>query len=68
MGDLYGKYVKMPVAYCILHKCFLSVKQMRGKECVQKGCWHMRKQDHPYWGLVEERKVARKARKIRLGI
>ncbi len=35
--------------YCDYHKCFLSAKQIIGKSCLQKGCHHFRKEEHPFW-------------------
>ena len=35
--------------YCEYHKCYLSAKQIIGKSCVQKGCHHFRREDHPFW-------------------
>ena len=35
--------------YCDYHKCYLSAKQIIGKSCVQKGCHHFRREDHPFW-------------------
>lgn len=66
MGDLNGMWVRTPVAYCNLHKCVLSMKQMRGKECIQKSCWHMRRLDHPYWETRQDRRRMRKERRARL--
>ena len=53
-------------AYCKLHHCSMTVKQMRMKECLQKQCWHLDKnEDHPYWrqrAVVKEKRKARKNR------
>lgn len=51
-------------AYCKLHQCSMTVKQMRQKECLQKQCWHLVKnEDHPYWKQRTNMKHKRKARK-----
>lgn len=63
MGDLNGMWVRRPVGYCKLHQCVLSIKQMRGKECLAKGCWHLRRLEHTYWEQQKERKRAAKARR-----
>ena len=66
MGGLNGQWIERPCAYCALHHCMLSVKQMKAKQCVQRGCWHLRKQEHPYWAARALTKEKRKERKERL--
>lgn len=54
-------------AYCKLHKCGITVKQMRCKECLQKQCWYLQKnEEHQYWKQREATKQKRKARKMAL--
>lgn len=36
-------------AYCSLHNCYLSVKQIKKRNCVHKDCKHLQKEDHPFW-------------------
>ena len=51
-------------AYCKLHGCSITVKQMKAKGCLQKQCWHLIKNDaHPYWKQREAIKQKRKSRK-----
>ena len=51
-------------AYCRYHNCSMTVKQMRCKNCLQKECFHLVKNDdHPYWKQREATKQKRKTRK-----
>lgn len=50
--------------YCKFHKVNVTVKQMRAKECLQKECRHLVKNEtHSYWKQREVMKAKRKARK-----
>lgn len=52
------------VAYCKLHRCNMSVRQMKNRQCLQKICRHLRKREqHPYWEQQARKHEARKARK-----
>ena len=52
-------------AYCKLHHCSMTVKQMRAKGCLQKQCWHlMKNEQHQYWRQREVTKQKRKDRKL----
>ena len=63
---LYNCYSNNCCAYCKLHKCSMTVKQMKMKECLQKQCWHLEKnEDHAYWRQRESMKAKRKSRKER---
>ena len=54
-------------AYCKFHQCSMTVKQMKQKECLQKQCWHLVKnEEHQYWRQREVMKQKRKARKARI--
>lgn len=51
-------------AYCKLHNCSMTVKQMRAKGCLQKQCWHLvRNEQHQYWKQREAIKQKRIDRK-----
>lgn len=51
-------------AYCHLHKCSMTVKQMKAKNCLGKQCWHLEKNEqHQYWKQREVMKNKRMARK-----
>ena len=52
-------------AYCKLHHCSMTVKQMKTKECLKKQCWHLVKNDrHQYWKQREIAKNKKKERKL----
>lgn len=54
-------------AYCKLHNCAMTVKQMKVKECLQKQCWHLVKnENHQYWYQREIMKQKRRLRKDRI--
>lgn len=36
-------------AYCTLHNCYLSVKQMKKRACLNRDCKHLKKEEHPFW-------------------
>ena len=53
-------------AYCRLHKCNMTVKQIKCKECLNKQCWYLQKnEDHNWWKQREIIKQKKKARKMR---
>lgn len=36
-------------AYCNYHNCYLSAKQIRNRECINKNCQHLQKIPNPFW-------------------
>ena len=51
--------------YCKHHHCAMTVKQMRCKNCLQKQCHHLVKnEEHQYWRQREAMKQKRKSRKL----
>ena len=61
---LYGTCSDNCCGYCKLHHCNMTVRQMRTKECLQKECRHLVKnEEHQYWRQRELIKQKRKARK-----
>lgn len=61
---LFGTCSNNVAAYCKLHNCCMTVKQMKCKNCLQKECWHLVKnEEHQYWRQRELTKQKRKARK-----
>lgn len=61
---LYNTHSDNTAAYCRLHHCNLTVKQIRTKECLQKQCWHLKKNEaHNWWQQREAVKQKRKERK-----
>lgn len=55
---------KSPCAYCRLHGCSLTVKQIKGKECLKKNCWHLVKYEHEWWRQRELIKTKKKMKKL----
>ena len=62
--SLNNAYARSPCAYCKLHNCSLTVKQVRQKECLGKNCWHLRKYDHEWWKQRDTLKAKKKQNKI----
>ena len=61
---LYNGWSDNCCAYCKLHQCGLTAKQMKGRECLRKQCWHLeKKEDHAYWKQRARTKEKRKNRK-----
>lgn len=61
---LFNTHSDNVAAYCRYHRCGMTVKQMRCKNCLGKQCHHLVKNDeHPYWRQREVVKQKRKDRK-----
>ena len=61
---LFGTQSENIAAYCKLHKCSMTVKQMRCKNCLAKECWHLEKNEsHQFWRQRELKKQKQKTRK-----
>lgn len=44
-----------PCGYCKKHHVSVTVKQMKNRQCLQKGCWYFRKyEQHGYWKMLEQ--------------
>lgn len=54
------------VGYCRLHHCYITVDQLKERECLKKHCHHLRRDAHPYWKDRVESKNHRKERKERI--
>ena len=64
---LYGSVSPNYCAYCNHHKCEVTVRQMKKKECLKKACKHLvRNENHDVWKQRERRKTKRKERKMHL--
>ena len=62
---LYNSYSDNCCAYCKLHKCSITVKQMKRKECLKKQCRHFEKNiEHDIWRQREVQKKKRNERKF----
>lgn len=51
--------------YCRLHRCTVTVKQLKSRRCLQKQCRALVRVDHPFWAAREKSKQLRKTRKER---
>ena len=63
---LYGSYINRSkaVGYCYYHKAALTVKTMKGHECLKKQCDAFKKyEEHDFWRQHEQKKELRKSKK-----
>ena len=61
---LFGTCSNNVAAYCRRHRKNLTVKQMKCKDCLQKECWHLVKNEkHQYWRQRELIKQKKKSKK-----
>ena len=52
--------------YCRHHNKYMTVKQIKCMNCLQKQCWHLEKNEmHKWWKQRAEKKQLRKERKAR---
>ena len=66
---LYNSQSDNIVAWCNYHNCGMTVKQMRCKECLQKQCRYLKKNEgHQFWVQHNLKKQKRRARKERLNM
>ena len=66
LHGLYGSKISRSraVGYCKHHCAALTVKTLKGHECLKKQCNALKKyEDHDYWRQHEQRKELRKAKK-----
>lgn len=66
LNGLYGSMISRnrAVGYCHYHKAALTVKTMKGKECLKKQCDALKKyEEHDFWRQHEQKKQLRKAKK-----
>ncbi len=54
-------------AFCKLHHCAMTVKQMKKKQCLKKHCHHLvRYEEHPIWQQrARDRELRNKHRKAK---
>lgn len=66
MKTLYGCESENCAAYCKLHGCCMTVKQIRKKNCLQKQCHYLEKiETHAWWtqrAVTKQRRIDRKER------
>ena len=70
VAGLYGSHISKSraVGYCYYHKAALTVKTMKGHECLKKQCNLLKKyEEHDFWRQHEQKKELRKTRKQSLG-
>lgn len=61
---LYNTQSDNVAAYCRHHNCSMTVKQIKCKNCLQKQCWYLVKnEEHDWWRQREVTKQNRKKRK-----
>lgn len=61
---LFGTCSNNVAAYCRLHHKSMTVKQIKCKDCLQKECWHLVKNEtHQYWRQRELIKQKKKNKK-----
>lgn len=61
---LFNTHSDNVAAYCKYHCCSMTPKQIKTKECLQKQCWYMVKnEEHEWWKQRERTKQKRKNRK-----
>ena len=52
------------IGYCHLHKCRITVRQMKARQCLQKQCGRLQRyEEHPYWVQRAKQKAEKKERK-----
>ena len=66
LETLFGCESNNCAAYCKLHKKCMTVKQIRQRNCLQKQCWHLeRNEEHNWWhqrAATKQKRIARKER------
>ena len=66
LRGLYGSQVNRnkAVGYCRFHCAALTVKTLKGHECLKKQCDALKKyEEHDFWRQHEQKKELKKARK-----
>ena len=69
LHGLYGSQIgrNRAVGYCYHHCAALTVKTLKGHNCLGKQCNYLKKyEDHDFWRQHEQKKDLRKARKQKL--
>ena len=67
LHGLYGSQIdrNKAVGYCYHHKAALTVKTLKGHECLKKQCNSLKKyEEHNYWHQREIMKLRRKENKM----
>lgn len=63
--SLYNTEIKeeRAIGYCWHHHCYVSVTQLKQKECLKKQCNALEKREHEFWHQRELAKARKKANK-----
>ena len=65
---LYNTHSDNVAAFCKKHRCGMTVKQIRCRECLGKQCWYLVKnQDHPWWKqreILKRKRMERRKTKV----
>ena len=70
LPGLYGSQISKnrAVGYCCYHKAALTVKTLKGHECLKKQCNALKKyEEHDFWRQHAQKKERRKMKKQMLG-
>lgn len=63
---LFGTCSDNVAGYCKRHQKYMTVKQIRGKNCLGKECWHLEKNEtHDWWrqrNVIKQKRIERKER------
>ena len=62
LDGLYGPPIhkRHCVGYCKYHKCYMTFKQIKKKECLQKQCKALERISHQFWRQREIKKIKKK--------
>lgn len=64
METLYGGCSENCAGFCRRHNCNLTVRQIKGRNCLGKQCWYLVKnEEHAWWTQRAATKQKRKNRK-----
>lgn len=64
---LFGTSSGNCAGYCKFHRAYVTVKQIRAKNCLGKQCHYLQKNyDHEWWAQRDRQKQKRLARKEKI--
>lgn len=68
--SLYNTEIKenRAIGYCWHHHCYVSVTQLKQKECLKKQCGALEKCEHEFWRQRELAKARKKEKKMNGGM
>lgn len=70
LQSLYNTEIKenKAIGYCKHHHCYVSVTQLKQKECLRKQCNALEKCEHEFWHQRELAKARKKEKKMNGGL